>query len=266
MRAELAELQRLESQKDQAKSDGELDDQLAKLKELKEANRAEDISRKKSLELQARQLRQDLLKWQHQSEVLEAELPQHEQEIVRIKAELTHASDILESTRHSIRHMEVELGGQEVKPIADGQGHQSQMSSHSAFPSAVEAEAERRVRHKTEEKNTMLSSKARRLTGVLASQALLIQRLEKQLAKEESQLEQQEQRLVNEERLQAHLSSVMRRRNDEIVLATLLSKGSVKRSVPSVKPSFSAPLLDGGDAGRGDRSPVSELPKIEEHR
>lgn len=193
---------------------------------------SEEKGRRQQLKFEARQLRQELIKWQHHAEVLEAELPRHETEIVRLKAEVTHSHDILESTRNAIRHLEVEHGLQ-IESQEDG-SRKLTGSSGQGLSTHPEATAERRIRQRAEEKNAVLVNKARRLTGVLAAQQLLIQRLEKQLLREEGLLEQRELRLAGSERLQAHLKFALRRRSDDVVAAALLGRGSQSASLPKL--------------------------------
>ena len=54
--------------------------------------------------MQVRALRHARARWKHQFELLSAARPKQEEEIVTLKAELTHTLDVLESTRNVVQH------------------------------------------------------------------------------------------------------------------------------------------------------------------
>lgn len=181
-------------------------------------------SRRKVLETEARLLRHQLLKWKHEAELLEAEAPKREAELERQRADLMHLSDVLESTRQVIKHMEVERGA----TTTHGSNNWGETASTQTVGtrSSSEIVAERKVREKTEGRNAKLASKAHKIAQVLAAQRLLIDRLEKQLLKEEGLLEQKDLQLAGEEQLEKKLKASMRRRSDKIVVAALLGRSA----------------------------------------
>eukprot|EP00434_Breviolum_minutum_P004111 symbB.v1.2.003622.t1/scaffold203.1/size271217/14 len=164
--------------------------------------------------LECRNLRHDLSKWRHQVATLESKRPDDEVEVRRLKAE-----DVLESTRHAVRHLEVEQHMGET--VEDDEVELPAQST--------EVLVERHVREKAEERGSQLARKAKRLAQVLLAQRLLIQRLEKQLLIEQSQLEQRELRLAGEEKLHLRLKVALRQRSDEIVVDRILGKLSIPR-------------------------------------
>merc|ERR1712083_786481 len=103
--------------------------------------------------------------------------------------------DVIDSTRNTVRHHEVEQKLRDVVPIGSSDGERSagdRLPLHGGGHGSVEAKAERIIRERTEQQNSGLSSKAKKLTRVVSAQQLAIQRLEKQLLKEESVLDQKE--------------------------------------------------------------------------
>merc|ERR1719221_2198915 len=131
-------------------------------------SREEERIRREALLLEARGLRHELIKWQHQAEELEARAPGQDAEIVRLKAELTHISDILESTRHAVRHHMVEQSIQDAAAqqrrsgnTKGGKGFDVGVPLYAGGHGNVEAAAERIVRERAEDRNSQLSSKAK---------------------------------------------------------------------------------------------------------
>lgn len=195
----------------------------------------EERGRRDGLQLQARTLRHELSKWKHQAELLEAQRPQQEQEIITLKAKLTHFTDVLDSTRNTVRHHDVEQKLRDVVPISlpnDERESGYRLPLQGGGHGSVEAKAERIVRERTEERNGGLSSKAKRLMGVVGAQQLLIQRLEKQLLKEESALEQKEMQLAHETNSHTNLKGALRKRSNFVVAAALGVPGARSSSVP----------------------------------
>jgi hypothetical protein len=187
-------------------------------------------SRRQMQQVEARALRHELSKWRHQTSMLEAERPKQEAEVARLKAELANAEDVLESTRHAVRHLEVERRHNEPDSTAAPSGpprldkNGLPIGKDKGGRGNVEAVAERRVREKAEERGSQLSSKTKRLGQVLIAQQMLIQRLEKQILKEEGILETRELRLSGEAKLHVRLKHALRQRSDEIVIEKLLGK------------------------------------------
>lgn len=188
--------------------------------------------------LECRNLRHELSKWQHQASTLEAKRPADEEEVQRLKAEVMHAQDILESTRHACRHLEVEQSIPNVEP-EDDDDYDVLSPKQSSAHSGVQVLAEKHMREKAEERGAQLAGKAKRLGQVLLAQKLLIQRLEKQIAEEELRVEQKELRLAGEEKLHLRLKVALRQRSDEIVVDRILGKLPVtQRQKDKVKQSL----------------------------
>lgn len=187
-------------------------------------------SRRQMCQVEARALRHELSKWRHQASLLEAERPKQEAEVARLRAELAQAEDVLESTRHAVRHLEVEHRHNVADSTAAASGPPKldknglPIGRDKGGRGNVDAEAERRVREKAEERGSQLSSKAKRLGQVLLAQQTLVQRLEKQILKEEGILETRELRLSGEAKLHVKLKHALRQRSDEIVIEQLLGK------------------------------------------
>merc|ERR1711939_1304428 len=132
--------------------------------------------------------------------------------------ELTHTLDILTSTQHAVKHHEVEKEFRQAEasppvPESDCGDAVGEVPLLGGGHGCVEAHAERLVREGIEGKNVRLSGKAKRLSGVVAAQQLLIQRLEKQLQKEE-QLRSQGGRV-------SQLKSIVRKHSDARVAKML---------------------------------------------
>lgn len=176
-----------------------------------------------ALQQNVRRLRHELARWKHQVETVEAKRPKQEDEIVGLKAELTHTLDILTSTRHAVKHHEVE---QEFRasagPTAPARDEvKGEVSLRGGGHGCVEAHAERLVRNTAEDRNVRLSAKAKRLTGVVAAQQLLVQRLEKQLQQEERQLGQKDEQLYYQHHRVSQLKTVVRKQSDAHVAKML---------------------------------------------
>eukprot|EP00747_Dinoflagellata_sp_TGD_P181466 gnl/TRDRNA2_/TRDRNA2_35318_c0_seq1.p1 gnl/TRDRNA2_/TRDRNA2_35318_c0~~gnl/TRDRNA2_/TRDRNA2_35318_c0_seq1.p1 ORF type:complete len:323 (-),score=76.63 gnl/TRDRNA2_/TRDRNA2_35318_c0_seq1:88-1056(-) len=179
----------------------------------------DEKEKQRVLNLQVRRLRHEVARWRHEVEVLEAGRPQQEDEIVQQKAELTHVLDVLESTRHAVRHLEVErdmrprdislIGGEPGAEIAPTSG----MSIH--------AIAERNIRERCEMKNSRLSEAAKKLADIMAAQQLHIQRLEKQLLKEERELGQKDTQIIGHAHRTNELKGALRRHSDDVIATSL---------------------------------------------
>jgi len=261
MRAELGLLRQLASPAAAAEGPGPADGggSVASSLAMSQRQTDEEQSRQQDLQVQARTLRYELSKWRHQVEQLEEERRDQEEELSRLRAQLTHAHDVLESTRHAVRHHEVERNLREsgLVPLSfdgAGEGEPPALSKLNRVPllggghSSIEAKAERCVRERTDKRAGVLAGKAQRLTGVVSSQQLLIQRLEKELLKEEDVLERRQLQLASESRRHLHLKGALRRRSDGVVAAAL--------GVPGRCPGL------GGGVQKS--SSVSQLPLIDE--
>ncbi|CAE8612375.1 unnamed protein product [Polarella glacialis] len=201
----------------------------------------EDRSRRETMQLEARSLRYELSKWRHQVEVLEASRPQQDKEIGRLKAELTHAHDVLESTRHAVRHLEVErIGDEGHEPRSLNSSGAKGADASGAGLGSIEAVAERRIREMHEGRGAELQSKSKRLGNVLAAQKLLIHRLQKQLLTEEGSLEQKDARLMGEARLHLRLKVALRQRSDDVVVDTVMGKIANKQRDVVINKAISA--------------------------
>jgi len=239
----------------------------------------EERARLEALRLRARQLRHELSKWRHQAESLESASHSQEEEIVYLKAQLTHARDVLDSTRYAVRHHEVERKLREAAllPLPDGAGNPDlrtdlrlwqgenfhKLTTRLPDKMTLEAKCERRIRERTEERAGVLTTKAQRLMSVVSSQQLLIQRLERQLLQEEDQLEQREGQLAGVARQRARLKGALRQRSDDVVAAAVGVPGMRKQS-SSVPPGRCSDNGMGGAGGIAKSSSVALLPLIEE--
>lgn len=178
-------------------------------------DKAEEQTRIRALQLEARNLRHELSKWRHQAEMLEAEQPTQEEEIERLKAEMIHIRDVLDSTRLAGRRHEIEQEYRQAstfilqRSASDAQLHTSddkgsETSGFTSFPlagghhSSIHAQVERCLRERTEQKTEVLSDKVKKLTRVAAAQELLIQQLEKEFIKEEQIRDRKDSQLANE--------------------------------------------------------------------
>jgi len=212
---------------------------------MAEAHQEVKNTRMRDLRLGSRTLRHEVARWKHQVALFEGKRPKQEEEITRLKGELTHTLDVLQSTRHALKHHEVEreFSQQAAAPAApapqaDDAGALSHVPLHGGGHGSVEACAERKVREKAEDRNTRLSAKAKRLSGVVAAQELLIQRLERQLIQEEHVLGQKDSQLSNSTTRVAQLKGILRKKSNEKVAAML---GMVPQ-----KPERSASVPPGG--------------------
>lgn len=190
---------------------------------------SEEKMRLISLQLAVRENRHELSRFKHQVDLSEAKIPKQEDEIVSLKTELTHVLDIWASTQHAVKHHEVERAFQKK---ADGatvnRGDNSDphhVPLHGGGHGTVEASAERIVREGVENRNIKLSGKAKRLSGVVAAQQLLIQRLEKQVLQEEHLLSQKDRQLSHDSHSISQLRNVVRESSDTHI-AKLLGKAS----------------------------------------
>jgi len=187
--------------------------------EASEDEDRETKQRAKEMQQQVRGLRHELARCRHEVESIEAKRPKQEDEIVRLKGELTHTLDVLTSTQHAVKHHEVERDFSLAQEQANEmQGRQSgDVPLHGGGHGCVEARAERFVREGREDKNIKLSGKAKRLTGVVAAQQLLIQRLETQVLIEERNLDQKDQHLNHNAASISHLKAQVRKNSDTYV-------------------------------------------------
>lgn len=221
-----------------------------------------------ALRTEARKLRHELSKWKHQAETFEGERPKQEDEIVRMKVDLTHTLEVLESTRHAVKHHEVEQTLQRVPDQDSPKGKLGHVKLLSGGHGAVEAMAERGIRERTERRNEELFGKARQLTNIVAAQQLLIQRLEKQLIFEEGVLERKTAKLTDESSRQKGLKTVLRKCSDEAVFLSLRAPSVVRKKKGLTKPTAADLFLgDQANADKGrprmpkaDSSPL--LPRI----
>jgi hypothetical protein len=180
----------------------------------------ESKTRAKALQIQVRSLRHSQGCLKYQVDCLEAKRPRQEDEILRLKAELVHTLDILEATRYTVRHHEVDRDFRMESAATkerDKDPSPGEVGLAGGGHGSIEAHAERCVREDVEGKNIRLSGKAKRLTGVVAAQQLLIQRLEKQLVKEEQQLERKDEQLYFQAHRLSQLKGMARKKSDSHV-------------------------------------------------
>jgi len=213
-------------------------------------------SYRNDLQLSVRALRHELARWKHQVQITEAKGPRQEEEIARLKAELTHTLDVLSSTQHAVKHHEIEREYRDreastVKPSLDDTSPEK-VSLHGGGHGCVEATAERHVRQKIEDKNLRLSGKAKRLSGVVAAQQLLIQRLEKKVLLEEKNIGQKDDHLQQQSASISQLTKMVRKQSDVHVrkmlgVATQQPNGqkmpSANSSISDTRGSASMPRL-----------------------
>uniref|UniRef100_A0A7S2G794 Uncharacterized protein n=1 Tax=Alexandrium andersonii TaxID=327968 RepID=A0A7S2G794_9DINO len=236
----------------------------------------EERARLEALRMESRLMRHELSKWRHQADSLEAERTGQEREIVYLKAQLAHARDVLDSTRHAVKHHEVERklrevsllplpvdtsGASDIRDLRLLQGGDLSKLMLNTNKGAIEAKAERAIRERTEERAGSLSIKAQRLMGVVSSQQLLIQRLEKQLIKDEDALEQREWQLADAAKQRKRLKGALRQRSDDLVAAAVGVPGMRKKLSSSVPPGRCS---DSGSGGMVKSSSVSQLPSIDD--
>lgn len=223
--------------------------------EASEEEDAEMKQRAKEMQQTVRGLRHELARWKHQVESIDAKRPKQEDEIARLKGELTHTLDVLTSTQHAVKHHEVEREfslAQEQTNEAEVQD--SGVPLHGGGHGCVEAQAERFVREGIEDKNVRLSGKAKRLTGVVAAQQLLIQRLEKQVLTEERDLDTKDEQLHYHAGKIAQLKTLVRKHSDVHVakMMGVAKQQPNQRQAPSSNTSM--------EMGRAHSSP--QLPPI----
>mmetsp|Transcript_35193 Transcript_35193/g.64265 ORF Transcript_35193/g.64265 Transcript_35193/m.64265 type:complete len:377 (+) Transcript_35193:103-1233(+) len=212
----------------------------------------EERERRHALQLQVRALRHALARWKHQFELLSAAREPQETEIVSLKADLTHTLDVLESTRHAVQHhlVDREMQGSQVAET----GHMSgKVPLYEGGHGCVEVSAEQRIRERTEDRNVRLTTKSKKLTNIAAAQQLLIQRLEKQVLKEERQLQQKEAQLVNERQQVMMMQALLRQRSDTFVMDALGYQ----------KPKQRASSASGAVSTADNSEPAARLPAIE---
>lgn len=232
----------------------------------------EERNKNRAFALEVRGLRHELARWKHQAELNDALRPKQEDEIVRLQAELTHVHDILESTSHAVKHHQVEReflladvpeGQQEGNDVMQdvpllGGGH-----------SNIEAKAERRVREKAEARNTRLTGKVKRLTGVVAAQQLLIQRLEKQALSQERLLEQRETALFHGSQMVSDMKGALRKQSDYSVAHVLgvpIRRSNSGPASLSVESSVSPQRLGAYDRARTYYEKDNPLEEVDERR
>lgn len=207
---------------------------------------------RQALLLKERALRQEVERWKHQVAMQDRQRPREEAEIVKLKAELTHQTDILESTRQAVKHEEVEreltrrgFFAAESFPhshasTTDPEKQQKSKANimagepvplYGGGHGGMEARAERHMRQRFEQESDMLSGKVKQLLGITAAQELLKQRLEKALIKEETDLDQKDRQLAFEVRRANALQKNLRRRSDEAVAVALGFAGARRRAL-----------------------------------
>jgi len=215
----------------------------------------ENKTKTKALQVQVRSLRHDLGCLKFQVDCLEGKRPRQEDETIRLKAELVHTLDILDATRYRVRHHEVE---REFQMEAVAANERATASERAVSPGdvglaggghgSIEARAERHVREDVESKNIRLSGKAKRLTGVVAAQQLIIQRMEKELVVEEQQLGRKDEQLYFQAHRLTQLKGMARKQSDSHVAKMVgvsmeqLSMRKASSSKPSLELYQSASL------------------------
>mmetsp|Transcript_86369 Transcript_86369/g.241558 ORF Transcript_86369/g.241558 Transcript_86369/m.241558 type:complete len:383 (+) Transcript_86369:153-1301(+) len=209
------------------------------------------------LKAEARLLRIELMRLKHEVETLEEKRPQEEEAIVRLKGDLTHTSDILESTRNATRHHELDRQMQ----LDDARALGIQSASGVLTRTAAEASVEKGIREKVEHRTTHMAGKAKQLTGIVAAQNLLIQRLEKAVQKEEGCLEHVESKLSYELLRNKQLKGRLRRQKDDAVAAALGVPGARRKVLAALEASPKGKSL-GGDGGGGINSRSSSSPQL----
>lgn len=233
----------------------------------------EERGRCRALQLQARSLRHELAKWRHQADVLSSERPNREAEIASMKEELSRTCDVLESTRSAARHAEVDttpplLWPSKARSLTSLEQRQEPEAAATALPlsgaaqTCIEALCERTVREKVEKKNEMMAAKARRLMAILAAQHLLVQRLEKQLLKEEGGLDHRGAQLAHQAQRHRQLKGLLRRRSDDAVAAALGMPRSSSMPRPRAR-STSGPPGPALGEGHSKAGLVTILPPID---
>lgn len=254
----------------------------------------EEPMRRRALQTQVRAMRHELAKWKHQVDLMEVQKPKEEGEIVKLKAQLTHAADVLDSTRSAARHAEIDrdlaAAGLDREGLAAVTAAAAAASSSvAAWGEAaakgqqlvplvnlvkrdirgtnMEALAERTIRERTEEKNDMLRGKAKRLNNVCGAQQLLIQRLEKQILKEESSFVQKSMQLGHEAQHHAQLQKALRKRSNAAVAEALglgskgARAGAAARTASATATSPEQQMAPSGSAG-GSMSRCSSAPQL----
>lgn len=220
MQSELAAARRLQAAAISESADGTADTDTATAAVEMDLDKA----KKSALELRARALRHEVSRWQHKIEALSAQQEKREADLARLTNALTHAGDVLDSTRNLALHAKIDLEFTPA-PVQETQATQSQPKA--AVPlfgggnGCQTVLAEKFVRERTEEKNHMLIGKTNRLKGVFSAQQVLIHRMEKQLLKEEGDLDHKSMRLALEQQRQQQLKGSLRKRSDDAVLSAL---------------------------------------------
>lgn len=238
LRSELLAAQRWIGMQQSAETDavesGNVDEETLRPAAPNDGLSEEEKMRQRRLQVQVRELQHVLARCKHEFELHEAKRPKQEYEIEALKAELTHTLDVWASTQHAVKHHEIERECQRLEhgPSMDGSVDPHRVSLHGGGHGSIEAHAERLVREKVENRNINLSGKAKRLTGVVAAQQLLIQRLQKQVLYEEHLLEFKDRQLLHDDQEIHQLRSVVRKHSDAYIAGRLgISPKLAQRSV-----------------------------------
>lgn len=192
----------------------------------------------RSHQVQARELRHELSHWKHQVDLHEGRSLKQEDEIVSLKAELTHTRDVYESVQREVKHQEAE---REFQAPAGGSiigggdtEDQYHVPLHGGGHGSIQAHAERVVRESAENRNINLSGKAKRLSGVVAAQQLLIQRLEKQVLEEERALGQKDRQISQNDQSIGQLKAMVRQHSNNLVAGLLFQRSASVPRLPAI--------------------------------
>eukprot|EP00928_Gymnodinium_smaydae_P011112 TRINITY_DN14141_c2_g1_i1.p1 TRINITY_DN14141_c2_g1~~TRINITY_DN14141_c2_g1_i1.p1 ORF type:complete len:392 (-),score=121.03 TRINITY_DN14141_c2_g1_i1:132-1220(-) len=217
-------------------------------------------SREDLLQL-VRSLRSELARQRHEAEKLKADQPMQEEEIARLRAELTHTADVLDSTKQAARRHEADrhmaAQGYPPAPVV-----KSQVPLLNGGHLGVEVRAERGLRERTEKHTQQMARRAKELASMLASQRSMVQRLEKALEDEEFELQQKDVKLVHAAQHKAHLKSRLRNRSDDAVAAALGIPGARKRVMAVAQSAPPAGLEEQGRSGSCPQLPALDMKAV----
>merc|ERR1719160_1913649 len=166
----------------------------------------EQEAQQRSLQQEARHLRLDLSHYQQKVEAMQVQQQHSEQENTRMKTVMSDLKDQLDYTRQLVKHHEVEQ--QLQTELTDTWGGENPCGIGKR---TLELRAEQKLRQQVEKRNNKLTDQIQKLTAVIASQQLAIQRLEKKLMSGQKKILHKDQQLLHVTERAAQLQGYLRR-------------------------------------------------------
>lgn len=216
-----------------------------------------DDAQQRGLQQEARHLRLDLSHHQHKVKQMQIQQQHSEQEATRMKSVMSDLKDQLDYTRQLVKHHEVEQ--QLHTELTDTWGGENPCGIGKR---TLELRAEQKLRTHVEKRNNKLTDQIQKLTAVIASQHLAIQRFEKKLMNGQKKLLHKDQQLQHVTERAAQLQGYLRRDMNQAAgnaLAGLRMDGAMDSQYSE---GYNSEFNDMGSSGNGKLSKSQSSPQL----